>query len=40
MLLAIIDVPNPNLSNPKHTQSFQYLTGDVWEQEPVENIWS
>jgi hypothetical protein len=40
MLLAILDVPYPNLSNPKRTQSFQYLAWGVWEQDAVENIWT
>jgi hypothetical protein len=40
LLLAILDVPCPNLSNPKHTQFLQYLTWGVWEQDAVENIWT
>jgi len=31
-------VPYPNLSNPKHTQFFQYLTWGVWEQDAVECV--
>jgi hypothetical protein len=40
VLRAILDVPYPNRSNPKDTQSVQYITWGVWEQDAVENIWT